>query len=170
MSWAQGVASVLPQPQADTRESFAQAVNGSGFVVGRSSDGSQQVATLWYQGRAIDLNALRSNRRQDADAWSLDSANDINDSGVIVGRAVRRDGSGMSPAFVLTSVPEPAIWVMLLAGVALLGARTGRAEEAITLPWPRSMGAVHVATSKTGQARKPRSREVEKSAGAMTSR
>lgn len=129
MSWAQGVATILPDLWADTRESFAHAVNQAGAVVGRASDGAQQVAVLWYEGQVFDLNTLLS-ERQRAEGWVLMSANDINDSGVIVGRAFRWDGSATSAAFVLTPVPEPDTWAMLLAGLALVSVLARRSRVA----------------------------------------
>lgn len=74
--------------------SDARALNERGQVVGRSSFR----AFLWEDGAMYDLNALTDGLPS---GWELEWANDINESGQIVG-AVRNLAQGIHHAFLLT--------------------------------------------------------------------
>ena len=62
-----------------------------------------------------DLNSLIPS----SSGWTLESANDINDSGWIVG--VGLNPSGQTDAFLLAPVPEPSTVALLLAAALLAG-------------------------------------------------
>jgi probable HAF family extracellular repeat protein len=115
--------------------SMGSAINGTGQVAGYSytSDYRTYRATLWNGSTATDLNTLLDASSVDA-GWVLTRANGINDSGSIVGEAVNTK-SGVMHGFVLVSaVPEPETYGMLLAGLVLMGAvaRRRKCVEAAT--------------------------------------
>lgn len=90
----------------------AYAINDLGQVVG-SNNGR---ATLWSGGSAIDLN---TDIAFGGAGWTLGSAFGINDRGQIVG--VGLNPLAESSAFLLTPVPEPSTWIMMILGFAGLG-------------------------------------------------
>lgn len=69
-----------------------------------------------------DLNTLID----PASGWTLFDARDINDAGQIVGTGTI---SGTQHAFLLTPVPEPETYAMLLAGLAVIGVSARRKIE-----------------------------------------
>ncbi len=99
--------------------SNAMAINNRGWVVGSAAnDLDEQHATLWLDGRAIDLNQFLSASEVN-DGWVLDSANAINSYGVVVGNAYNTR-LNQTHAFMLSPVPEPESYAMLMAGLAAL--------------------------------------------------
>jgi probable HAF family extracellular repeat protein len=102
--------------------SEANAINEAGQIVGYSIlDGNPyatvQHATLWENGVIVDLNdALDPASTQFG--WEIVNAYDINSKGVIVAEAWH---AGFQNAVLLTPVPEPEAFMMLLAGLGLLG-------------------------------------------------
>ena len=115
--------------------SYADAINDAGWSVGGSCTASNcfgedagEDAVLWSpSGKATDLGAVLG------PAWSWTEAVGINNSGDIIGYGIYHGGQY---GFLLTSVPEPSTWAMLLAGFAGLGfagyrrAKTGHATLA----------------------------------------
>jgi len=102
------------------RISRANGLNNDGLVVGLSDVGGSDYfdyhAFLYDAHGMVDLNALAD----PAPEWRLVSAQDINDAGQILAQACRT-GSGECQAVrldLVSAVPEPASWVMLLAGLA----------------------------------------------------
>jgi probable HAF family extracellular repeat protein len=95
--WEAGTMTDLALP-GDTRFSTALAINEAGHVVGDVVEDLTQFAFLWRDGKMLDLNNLIP-----VDSgWILLRANDINDSGQIVGYGVREGFAGFR-AFLLTS-------------------------------------------------------------------
>lgn len=109
--------------------SRALSINNLGDVVGWSYFPNESPrAVLWKNGQIIDLNSLLDGATKSA-GWVLTQANDINDSGFIVGNAYNTQ-TGLTQAFLLSAsvvaVPEPENVAMLLVGLFLVGIRTRR--------------------------------------------
>jgi probable HAF family extracellular repeat protein len=100
-----------------TTLNIANAINNAGSVVGYFRlTGATDHGYLILDGEQYDLNALVPGRGD----WTISRAQDINDSGHIVGQACRNGGSECM-AMLLSPVPEPAAYAMLLAGLGLVG-------------------------------------------------
>jgi probable HAF family extracellular repeat protein len=94
---------------------YAYALNDAGVVVGASyvtPSESSAHAFVWADGAMTDLNTLVDS----LGGWELTEAQDINESGQILGTACL---SGNCTSVLLTPVPEPAAGLLLLAGLAL---------------------------------------------------
>jgi probable HAF family extracellular repeat protein len=100
-------------------DNSAVAINNLGAVLGYSLDsgvnGTREIPYLYQDGAQYDLASLLADP-----GWRIANVTDINDSGMIVGRACNPDGCY---AALLTPVPEPAAYAMLLAGLGWLGWR-----------------------------------------------
>jgi uncharacterized membrane protein len=114
--------------------SSARDINSYGIVVGISGSAGAERAFVWVPeipngttGTMTDLNTLLDPISRAA--WTLKSAEAINDFGQIVGSGLYdADGPGGSPAveraFLPTPIPEPATISLAVGGTALLlGAR-----------------------------------------------
>ncbi|AKJ30780.1 hypothetical protein AAW51_4089 [Caldimonas brevitalea] len=102
-------------------DSSAMDVNSHGHVVGSSMiDGGTQHAFLFDGSALLDLHLLLDSSGA---GWTLRFANAINDRGEIVGTGVV---DGVTRAFLLTPVPEPHSYVLMLAGLAAVAARQVR--------------------------------------------
>lgn len=116
--WDEGHMRDLGVP-AGFSASEATAINEAGQVVGYASRWGPLThdtihAILWDGDRMVDLNAQLGGAAAD---WLI-YPRDINDAGVIVGRAL--DSSRQSFAFMLTPIPEPGTPALLLAGGVLV--------------------------------------------------
>lgn len=80
-----------------------------------SSSGIMRIPYLYQDGVQYDLGSLMMDH-----GWHVADVADINDSGMIVGQACNLAGCH---AALLTPVPEPAAYAMLLVGLAWLGWR-----------------------------------------------
>lgn len=113
------------------RFAIASSINNNGLVVGRSSiseDTTNTRAFLYINGNMHDLNSFLDIATKEA-GWTLNSAEAINDNGLIVGYATNTNFSG-SRAFLLSPVPELETYAMLLAGLGLLGVVARRKKVA----------------------------------------
>jgi probable HAF family extracellular repeat protein len=99
-------------------DSQAHGINDSGQVVGATADGL--AAFLYSNGSMQDLNTLAGAA---ATGWQLQSALDINNNGQIVGLG---SYGGQTHAYLLTPVPEPEAYALMLAGLGLIGWRARR--------------------------------------------
>jgi probable HAF family extracellular repeat protein len=100
--------------------SEANAINNAGVVVGWSdTDDGATSATLWTGTAVIDLNTFLNSDTVN-DGWVLVEASGINDQGWIVGDAYNIS-TQQTHAFLLTPVPEPETYAMLLFGLGLMG-------------------------------------------------
>lgn len=100
--------------------SVACAINNDDHIVGYSQAGDSYCATLFAAapgGNPIDLNTLIDPTL----GWSLEAALDINDNGWIVGYGT--NSQGVSSAFLLKPIPEPAGLLLLATGWACLARR-----------------------------------------------
>lgn len=105
--------------------SNALGINEAGMIVGYSEAGpGYSHAALWFNGAITDLNTFLSPQLQ-AEGWLLHRAFDINDKGWIVGEAINlldgRDIPGSRAFVLIPSVPEPGSYLMLLAGLGMIG-------------------------------------------------
>lgn len=110
-------------------DNTAVALNNLGTVLGYSnvfsSGGTLRIPYLYQDGTQYDLGSLLVDR-----SWRVADVADINDSGMIVGQACNLAGCY---AALLTPVPEPSAYAMLLAGLGWLGwRRGGRAQGVMT--------------------------------------
>lgn len=107
--------------------SEAYGINDSGQIVGKVLWSGGQTGFLYSGGVMTDLNDLIDPR----EGWQIKEAQDINNSGQIAAWGFRA-GSTDTYALLLTPVPEPETWAMLLAGLGLVGwvARRGKEAEA----------------------------------------
>jgi uncharacterized protein (TIGR03382 family) len=112
-------------PTLGTRPSRAKAINDAGLIVGISAGH----AALWSDGSVYDLNAFLGTADQAA-GWYLQSANDINDLGEIVGIEAN-SLTGATRAFELSPVSEPGSLTLAFAGLGLLGLVARRKRGAI---------------------------------------
>lgn len=112
-------------PTLGDRPSKAKAINDAGVIVGTSAGR----AALWSGDTVFDLNAFLGAADQ-ADGWYLQSANDINDFGVIVGIEAN-SLTGATRAFELSPVPEPGTLALAFAGLGLLGLLARRRRDRI---------------------------------------
>ncbi|MHC4559168.1 MAG: hypothetical protein ACYS80_17905 [Planctomycetota bacterium] len=106
----------------DWSEAFC--INDAGQIVGRAYNSENDYrATLFDPtgaGNNIDLNTLID----PASGWTLRSANDINNSGWIVGSGINPQGE--RHAYLL--IPEPATFALLSLGILCLRKRFGGKE------------------------------------------
>ena len=101
--------------------SQANGINNAGEVVGESTLTTYGVthATLWSGGAIIDLNSFLDPAAITA-GWTLNTAFAINSSGWIVGDATNSLGEHHAFQLLVTSVPEPMSYTMMLSGLGLL--------------------------------------------------
>lgn len=112
-----------------SKSSNANGINNLGQIVGQSFfyDSNANFATMWDGDSIINLNSLLDSDVVSA-GWVLSEANDINDYGQIVGNAFNYK-TGQISAFMLTSVPEPKNYAMMMLGLALIGAANKRINK-----------------------------------------
>ena len=97
--------------------SVGRAINDAGAIVGEAAIRTGGFrAALFATGGPIDLNTLVLNGSE----WSLDSATGINGSGQISGFGTF---GGVLHAFLLTPIPEPSTYALMVAGLLPLAWR-----------------------------------------------
>ncbi|MCW7540962.1 PEP-CTERM sorting domain-containing protein [Aquabacterium sp. A7-Y] len=105
----------------DGTSSNAAGINNLGQIVGSASTRREAFhAVMWHRGTIIDLNGFLDESRHKA-GWRLTAAQEINDAGWIVGVAENLF-TVENRAFLLSPVPEPAAWLLLLAGIVAVAA------------------------------------------------
>ncbi|CAN7206469.1 PEP-CTERM sorting domain-containing protein [Pseudoduganella sp. LjRoot289] len=104
--------------------SYAQGINDAGQVVGWSFQPGGKSAFLYDNGSLTDLNTLID----PGTGWRVQQAFDINESGDIAAKACKF-GVGCE-IVVLSAVPEPGSYAMLLAGFGVLGFTARRQRRA----------------------------------------
>jgi len=94
----------------DLGPGVGESINNDGWIVGASES-----APFVYDGVAMhDLHDLLDGSGA---GWTLGTPQDINDSGQIVGQGIF---NGVERAYLLTPVPEPQTYALMLAGLGLL--------------------------------------------------
>lgn len=102
----------------------AGSINSAGMIVGKSEWSDAQPkdyhAFLYTDHQMVDLNSLVDL----PSGWRLISAGDINDAGQILATACPTAAACATVRLdLISAVPEPQEWGMLLAGLMLVGAR-----------------------------------------------
>lgn len=108
--------------------SSANAINDAGQVVGWiGGNGFERRPFLWTaEGGMVDINSLIDPNDPLKSLVTFDSVLDINNLGQIVGGAlIQRNGTEWH-AYMLTPVPEPTTWGLMIAGVAIVSLATRR--------------------------------------------
>lgn len=108
--------------------SHASAINDHGQAVGQSytTGNSDPHAFLWNHSQMIDLNSLLDQNAIDA-GWILESAVDINNNGQIIGvahNAINHQTTQFLLTPIVSPIPEPQTYCMLLVGLGLMGLRS----------------------------------------------
>ena len=110
----------------------ALGINNAGLIVGASEWSDDQPfdfhGFLYANHTMVDLNTLID----PAGGWQITSARDINDAGQILATACRMEGCTTVRLDLIGAVPEPKVWGMLLAGLALMASRRRRAFRSET--------------------------------------
>ena len=134
--WAAGGSQYDLTPTAGCDVSDLRGINSSNNVVGFSQRGACEAGNgsnggYWeWTGSGYnqyDINSLVVN----LGGWDLTAPQGINDAGQIVGFGI--DEFGATRAFLLTAVPEPSSWAMLIAGFGLVGAALRRRRVAAVM-------------------------------------
>lgn len=123
--WQNGTMTDLGDLPGGSNNSAAYGINNAGQVVGDSGAATGTRAFLWQNGVMTDLNTFAGVA---GTGWVLTQATAINDLGQIVGRGINPQGE--QRAFLLTPVPEPEHWAMLLAGFGITGWAARRRQQA----------------------------------------
>jgi probable HAF family extracellular repeat protein len=99
-------------------------INNQGIIVGAShmsgEHGDNPRAVIWDGGQIYDLNSFLADSVLEA-GWQLLGATAINDKGQIVGYVYNRGIDHSGSVFLLTPVPEPETYAMMLAGLGVIG-------------------------------------------------
>jgi len=123
--WQNGVMIDLGDLPGGPDFTRATDINDAGQVVGWSkNETNTDRAFLWENGVMIDLNTVSGVA---GTGWVLDGAYAINDLGQIVGSGYNPEG--YQHAFLLTPVPEPEAYLMMGAGVCLVGVIARRRQK-----------------------------------------
>lgn len=130
--WKEGVgASAIPLPTGASGTILPYAINSSGQVVGKA--GSSTSAQLFYfdGSSSYSLNSMIAGNNPNG--WSGNGSSPtafgIADNGSIIVSAISNSVSGQR-ALLLSPVPEPSTWALMLAGIAGVGAIARRRKAA----------------------------------------
>lgn len=105
--------------QLSDKSGFAKDINSIGQIVGNADVGGAFHGVLWQDGHMTDLTDFLDPSLR-AQGWFVSDAYSINDSGqILASLATSSVSSGR--AVLITSVPEPGTWAMMLLGLAGLG-------------------------------------------------
>lgn len=124
--WEGNTVTMLPVATVDDSwpvTGNARSINDAGQVVGNAYfQGYDSRADLWTETAGgwvqTDLNTLLP---AGSPFWKLADALDINNKGQIVGLGFVNDDPSVAHVFLLTPVPEPHTWSMILAGLLAVG-------------------------------------------------
>lgn len=115
--------------------SAANDINNHGTVVGWATlPLAQRVGFIYLDGEMIDLNTLVD----PASGWHILEASAVNDAGQILAFACGTNAP--CNYLLLTPVPEPAAWTLLLGGLPMLAALRCRRERALAVLVRRRIG------------------------------
>jgi len=128
--YSSAITNPLPLPGSITHSDYgwASSINNSGTIVGSTGNffgNNDFTALLWENGQAYILDSLPGIV---GSGWHLSSANDINDSGQIVGAGYL---NGHQRAFLMTpisAVPEPETWLYVTFGIITIAYKRNRSR------------------------------------------
>jgi uncharacterized membrane protein len=111
-------------------QSTTRGINSAGTVVGFANDLDGTLPTfgqIWtFNGTGYTATALDS-LVVNLGGWQTQAAQAINDRGQIVGLGI--DPNGLQRAYLLTPIPEPASWAMMIGGFGMIGASMRRRKR-----------------------------------------
>lgn len=126
--WQDGIVTALNSPDiVGNISSGAYAINDDGWAVGNLDIISGAHGVLWKDGQMFDLNDHVLGIPQ---GWVISSAVDINNNGFIIG-TIYNQTELKSMGYVISLVPEPTTWAMLLAGLGLVGFMVQRIKHTV---------------------------------------
>lgn len=115
---AEGTVHLLSMSGAES--TAVEAINDAGWMVGSAWTEDESFAVLWRDGEGVDLNDLID----PSSGLTIIDARAINNARQIAALAV--DAEGATRVVLLTPVPEPHSWALLLGGALVLFRRVRR--------------------------------------------
>jgi probable HAF family extracellular repeat protein len=108
--------------------SYGGRINAKGWVIG-TSESLNSVRAFLYDGTAIHY--LGDLLEGDDSGWIFDDVRGLNDEGQIVGYALF---NGTRQGYLLTPIPEPSTYAMMLIGMLFIGSVCARIRKQEALP------------------------------------
>jgi uncharacterized membrane protein len=131
--WSPSNSQFLLNPTAGFAQATTRGINSAGTVVGFANDVDGVLPSfgqIWtfngsdYTATALDSLVVNLN------GWQTQAAQAINDRGQIVGIGI--DPNGFQRAYLLTPIPEPGSWAMMITGFGLVGGTMRRRRKSRT--------------------------------------
>lgn len=128
--WSAGGGMVSIALPAGTSQGSARGVNDQGWAVG-TAGGQYAVPYLYADGATYSLQSLLPvNSGWDISTNTSSSAMAITNQGSIVGTAIHNGQTHAYEMLLVSSVPEPGSWALMLGGLAVCGGVARRRRQA----------------------------------------